>query len=113
MKFLWTTLYVKDLDASIAFYSDLVGLKAKRRFPAGPGREIAFMGDGEDGETVIELLRDENGAPRPYGEGVSMGFQAESVEAMLGKVSSLGIPVYEGPVDTRVSPISSSRIPMA
>ena len=41
MKYLWTTINVKDLDESIAFYSDLLGLKVQSRFPAGPGMEIA------------------------------------------------------------------------
>ena len=39
MQFLWTTVYVKDLDESIAFYSDLAELKVQRRFPAGPPRQ--------------------------------------------------------------------------
>ena len=44
MKFLWTTIYVKNLDESIAFYANLVGLQVVKRFPAGPGMEIAFYG---------------------------------------------------------------------
>ena len=56
MKLLWTTLYVKNLDESIAFYSELAGLRMMRRFPAGPGMEIAFMGNGAEDETLVELL---------------------------------------------------------
>ena len=58
MKFLWTTIYVKNLDESITFYSNLLGLKVVNRFPAGPGMEIAFMGNGINDETLVELMAD-------------------------------------------------------
>jgi len=41
------TIRVKDIDASVKFYEDVVGLTISRRFKAGPDTEIAFMGDGE------------------------------------------------------------------
>ncbi|MCE1253768.1 MAG: VOC family protein, partial [Anaerolineae bacterium] len=58
MKYLWTTIYVKDLDKSISFYSDLVGLKVLKRFPGKPGIEMAFLGNGTSDETLVELLAD-------------------------------------------------------
>jgi lactoylglutathione lyase len=99
MKFLWTTIHVKNLDESVAFYSDLTGLKVTRRFPAGPGTEIAFMGNGGDNETLIELIADSNGIVS-HGESVSIGFAVDSAEAMLDTVKSKGIPVHSGPVQT-------------
>ncbi len=56
MKFCWSTLKVKNLEESLKFYQEIVGLKINKRFNAGPGREIAFLGDGE---TKIELICDE------------------------------------------------------
>lgn len=32
MKFLWTAIYVNNLDESIGFYSNLLGLKIMRAF---------------------------------------------------------------------------------
>ena len=55
MKYLWTTMHVKNLEESIAFYEEVVGLKLEHRFPAGPGTEIAFM-KSEGTETKVELL---------------------------------------------------------
>ena len=74
MKFLWTAIYVKNLDESIAFYSNLVGLQVLKRFPAGPGMEIAFMGNGMNNETVVELLADSNKSTVNYSEFISIGF---------------------------------------
>ncbi|HCX61202.1 MAG TPA: glyoxalase, partial [Clostridiales bacterium] len=53
MKFLWTTIHVKNMEESLAFYQDVVGLKLMNRFNAGPGMEISFLGEGE---TKLELI---------------------------------------------------------
>jgi lactoylglutathione lyase len=100
MKFLWTTIYVKNLDESIAFYSNLLGLKMLQRFPAGPGKEIAFMGNGADNETQVELLADSSTNAINYSEFISIGFAVDSVDAMLATVASQNIPVHSGPVET-------------
>jgi lactoylglutathione lyase len=97
MKFLWTALYVKNLDESIAFYSNLVGLHVVKRFPAGPGMEIAFMGNGIDNETLVELLADSNTSTVKYSECISIGFAVDSVDAMLETVKRHNIPVHTGP----------------
>ena len=100
MKYLWTTINVKDMNASIAFYSDLVGLKALNRFPAGPGKEITFMGNGVDGETTVELLSDANLASIACGESISLGFAVTSMDEMMKNVETRNIPVQSGPFET-------------
>lgn len=100
MKYLWTTIYVKDIDESITFYSDLLELQMLKRFPAGPGIEIAFMGNGSNNETLVEFLVDSNNSTVSHGESISLGFAVDSVDAMLDKVKSKNIPVHNGPVET-------------
>jgi lactoylglutathione lyase len=100
MKFLWTTIIVKNLDESIAFYSDLLGLKMLRRFPAGPGMEIAFMGNAMDNETTVELLADSSKSGIQFGDFISIGFAVDSVDVMLETVKGKNIPVHSGPVET-------------
>lgn len=100
MKYLWTTIYVKDLEESIAFYSELAGLRVTQRFPAGPGKEIAFMGNGTGNETLVELLADSSKNTVHFSEFLSVGFGVDSVEAMLDTVKSKNVPVYAGPFET-------------
>ena len=100
MQFLWTTVNVKDLDESIAFYSDLVELKMLRRFPAGPGVEIAFLGNGAENETLVELLADAGKKDVAFGEYISVGFAVDSVDAMMERVKERKIPVHTGPFET-------------
>lgn len=100
MKFLWTTIYVKDLEESIAFYEELAGLTVTNRFPAGPGVEIAFMGNGEADETLVELLADKNQVAVDHGNFISMGFAVESADKMMEIVKGKGIPLHNGPIET-------------
>ncbi|HOO63737.1 MAG TPA: VOC family protein [Synergistaceae bacterium] len=99
MNFLWATIAVRNLDESIAFYTTLTGLRVVRRFSAGPGVEIAFMGNGVKGETLVELLADSNADAVTYGEGFSLGFAVDSLDAMLETVRRQNIPVHRGPVE--------------
>lgn len=76
MKFLWSTLNVKNLDESIEFYSEILNLKVTRKFEAGNGTSIAFLGDGE---TQIELISSNN-SDISIGEDISWGFEVDSLE---------------------------------
>jgi lactoylglutathione lyase len=100
MKILWTALYVRNLDESVAFYADVAGLRVMRRFGAGPGLEIAFMGEGEEGETRVELLADASRASDRVGDAISLGFAAESLAALQERLRGMGIPLHAGPFET-------------
>ena len=43
MKFCWSTLMVSNMDESIKFYKEIVGLEVNQRIKAGPGVELAFL----------------------------------------------------------------------
>lgn len=43
MKFCWSTLKVKDMEESLKFYKEIVGLSEEQRFNAGPDTEIVFL----------------------------------------------------------------------
>jgi len=83
MNFCHIILTVKNLDVSIKFYRDIVGLPLKIRQPAGPNAELAFLGNGD---TLLELLcakpsfYDED---KEAGNGVALGFVVESLENKL------------------------------
>ena len=94
MKFCWSTLKVKDLEESLKFYQDIVGLNISKRFKAGPGKEIAFLGAGE---TKIELICYEDLNEVSYGEHISLGFEVNSVDEMMNFVKEKGIVINSGP----------------
>jgi len=94
MKFCWSTLMVKDLDESLKFYQDIIGLNVSRRFNAGPGVEIAFLGDGE---TKIELICNKSIKNVDLGHDISLGFIVNSVDEMITFVKSKGIAIQGEP----------------
>ena len=95
MKFLWTTLHVKDLEESLKFYTEAIGLKLNRRFGSPTGMELAFLGDGE---TELELIYDANGTDVTIGSDISIGFEVASVDEKIKELAQLGISVHSGPI---------------
>lgn len=94
MKFVHSTLYVRDMEVSLRFYREIVGLEVVRRFPAGPGREIAFLGDGE---TKIELICDGAHKQINAGTDISWGFEVDSIGELIEFVKSKGVEIHSGP----------------
>lgn len=76
MRYCWSTLRVKDLDESIKFYSEVIGLKIQRKINQGDDIEICFLGEGE---TKIELIYDNEYNSECTGEGISIGFEVDSL----------------------------------
>ena len=93
-KFCWCTLLVSDMERSIKFYTEVAGLRVDRRFPAGPGKEVCFLGDGE---TKVELIRDAACPGSPAADSVTLGFEAGPLEAKLAFLKGRGIEPL-GPV---------------
>jgi len=96
MKFCWTTIHVTDMEKSLAFYRDIVGLPLVRRAKPSPEMELAFLGSGE---TQVELIC--GGPPQAvdHGESISMGFQADSLETLIELLKTQRIPLQSGIVE--------------
>jgi len=80
-KFLHTMLRVYDLDRSIAFYRDLLGMKQLRRNEVTAGRyTLVFMGyaSNAEGQAEIELTHNWD-QPAPYDLGTAFGHLAVGV----------------------------------
>lgn len=79
-RFLHTMIRVRDLDASLQFYTSMLGMKLlrKRDYPTGKFT-LAFVGYGdESNSTVIELTHNW-GQAEPYNLGSAFGHLAVGV----------------------------------
>lgn len=94
MKFCWTTFNVKNMEESLQFYEEIVGLEIDERFNAGPGMEIVFLGDGE---TKVELIYDEKNKDINIGSDISLGFEVDSVDKKISFLEEKEISVHAGP----------------
>ena len=88
MKYAHTTLFVKDIAQSLAFYQEFVGLKIVRQFTTADGSSFVFLAD-KDGGTEIELIYD--GQTTVNASGLSLGFSVADANAYMYELDSLGI----------------------
>ena len=88
MKFRFSTLFVKNLEESVQFYQDVIGLPIKGRFKPNPNMEIVFLGDDE---AQIELIYDANKDTIDIGPDISWAFSVDSVEDMYQFVKKQNI----------------------
>ena len=93
MKFVHVTITVKNMEESMLFYRDILGLPVKRQFSPMPGTEIVFLGN--DGETEIELIRNQARTDIAVGRDISLGFSVESVEKTMESLRQRGIETSE------------------
>lgn len=93
MKFCWSTLKVKDMDESLHFYRDVLGLKSEKRFKAD-NTEIAFLGEGE---TKIELICQASECDISVGTDISWGFGVDSADAFMAHLKEKGVAIHSGP----------------
>lgn len=85
MKMKHITIYTADLEKSMKFYEDIVGLKLQRDLRQF-GSPIVFLAEGDD--PCIELIED---AAKAYsGAGISIGFHTEDVEAKRAELEEKG-----------------------
>ena len=89
---------VSDLERSLAFYKEALGLTERRRKEAADGSYvIVFIGNGEAPDFELELtwLRDHEGA-YDLGEGeFHLAFRADDFEAAHAKHAAMGCICYE------------------
>ena len=89
MTFTWTTIHVRDLDQSLAFYHDLLGLPIQERF-GPPGHEIAMLGPEEG--TRLELIGGGE-IPEHPAPTLSLGFAPENMGQLLAALEARAIPI--------------------
>lgn len=97
MHFLWTTFHINDMEASLAFFQEIVGLPLNRRIESS-GKDIAFLGSGH---TQVELIVD--GDDQVQSEVVSIGFKVDSLEETMALLKDKGIKIAAGPIEPNPS----------
>jgi lactoylglutathione lyase len=119
MEYLHTMVRVSDLDASLDFYCNKLGLKEIRRMESEQGRfTLVFLsapGDEERatkgpgmGAPMVELTY--NWDPEEYGGGRNFGHLAYAVDdiyALCSRLKDLGVTINRPPRDGRMAFVRS------
>lgn len=102
MSFCWATIQVKDMNESLEFYEDIVGLKVKEKIEISPDMEISFLGEGE---TQIELVHNKQNSDMKFDENISLGFKVNSVDEKIEFIKGKGLEVHSGPFQPNPSTV--------
>ncbi|MFG1357329.1 VOC family protein [Xanthobacter pseudotagetidis] len=102
MRFLHTMVRVTDVDKSLDFYCNKLGLKEVRRKDVPQGRyTLIFLAPpGQEGVAEIELTH--NWDPEPYDEGRNFGhlaFEVEDIYATCERLMASGVTINRPPRD--------------
>lgn len=99
MKYLHTMIRVGDLDRSINFYTDVIGLKHHRTTEYPDGKfTLAFLGYGGDTEPFLELTYNWDTSEYEHGNGYGhMAFGVEDIYATREKIKDAGGKVTREP----------------
>ena len=110
MKYLHTMVRISDIDESLDFYCDKLGMEEVRRIKNDAGRFtlIFLKAPGDDTSALLELTY--NWDPEDYGEGRNFGhlaYQVEDIYAICQKLMDSGVTINRPPRDGRMAFIRS------
>ncbi len=115
MKYLHSMVRVRDLDASLRFYCEGLGLKEVRRRDNAQGRfPLVFLAAAQSPEAEIELTYNwpvTDGSPgEDYGSAGNFGhlaFRVQDVYATCTRVQAMGVTINRPPRDGHMAFVRS------
>ena len=109
MKYLHTMVRVTDLEASLRFYRDVLGLEETRRSENEKGRyTLVFLAPPGQAETPVELTY--NWDPEVYTGGRNFGhlaYEVDDIYAFCEHAQKAGVTINRPPRDGRMAFIRS------
>ena len=109
MKYLHTMVRVSDVDKSLDFYCNKLGLKELRRHENEGGRfTLVFLAAPGDEEAQIELTY--NWDPEEYTGGRNFGhiaYRVDDIYALCEKLMDAGVVINRPPRDGRMAFVRS------
>jgi lactoylglutathione lyase len=99
-KLLHTRMRVGDMDQTIAFYTEVLGLEVLERKVSPRGSHLAFL-RVPNSEELIELCSFPPSGPVKVQEDlVHLAFQVESLDETIAALQQRGIRITDGPTTT-------------
>ena len=109
MKYLHTMVRISDIDKSLDFYCNKLGLKEVRRMENPQGRYTLFyLAAPGDEDAQVELTY--NWDPEPYGEGRHFGhlaYEVDDIYATCEKLQKGGVTINRPPRDGNMAFVRS------
>ena len=96
-KLLHTRYRVHDLEKTVSFYKDVLGLDEIRRQTSGRGSQLVFLkAPGSDEE--IEICKFDESGPVVVGPDLThLAFEVDDLEKFAKEAAAKGYPLSDGP----------------
>jgi len=114
MRYLHTMVRVGDLDASLRFYCEGLGLRERRRMENAAGRfTLVFLSADETPDAEVELTfnwPNDDGATEDYGSARNFGhlaFRVDDLYATCARLQALGYTIHRPPRDGHMAFVRS------
>jgi lactoylglutathione lyase len=111
MKYLHTMVRVTDIEASLKFYCEALGLRELSRNDYPKGRfTLVFLAAPGDDSAQVELTHNWDPDPQPYGGGRNFGHLAYAVEdiyATCARLAAHGVTILRPPRDGHMAFVRS------
>lgn len=111
MRYLHTMIRVRDLDAALHFFCDLLGLHEVRRRDSEGGRfTLVFLSTGAPGDPATIELTHNWDQDEPYPSGRNFGhlaYEVDDIYAMCERLQQAGVTISRPPRDGRMAFVRS------
>ncbi len=110
MKYLHSMVRVRDLEASLRFYCEGLGLREVRRREVPEGKfTLVFLAATDSPEAEIELTynwgsQEDYGSARNFGH---LAFRVDDIYATCGRLQSMGYTIHRPPRDGHMAFVRS------
>ncbi|AND70878.1 glyoxalase [Dyella thiooxydans] len=110
MKYLHTMVRVRDLDASLRFYCEGLGLREVRRHDVPAGKfTLVFLAAPESPDAEIELTwnwdsSEDYGSARNFGH---LAFRVDDIYATCAHLQAMGYTIHRPPRDGHMAFVRS------
>src|SRR5436190_23423273 len=99
-KLLHTRYRVTDLEKTVSFYRDVLGLEEVRRHTSGRGSELVFL-KAPGSEEEIEICKFDQSGPVVVGPDLThLAFEVDDLDEFAKKAAVKGYPLLDGPHST-------------
>ncbi|MDB6146485.1 MAG: Glyoxalase/bleomycin resistance protein/dioxygenase [Spartobacteria bacterium] len=96
-KLLHTRYRVTDLEKTVAFYRDVLGLTEVRRHTSGRGSQLVFFKAPQSDEE-IEICKFDESGPVVVGPDLThLAFEVDDIDRFARDVAAKGYPLSDGP----------------
>src|SRR5579864_4310803 len=96
-KLLHTRYRVKDLEKTVKFYTDVLGLQEIRRHTSGRGSQLVFLKAPQSDEEIEICKFDESGAVVVGPDLTHLAFEVDDLDKFAQNAAQKGHPLSDGP----------------